>query len=265
MFRSAKMHSILVLAASVLVAGLVEERAFAANKITDLKVSSDSRRVVVTCDGPMIPAGVCRLEGPSKLAIDIPGIGLGDIAQSVQSSEGPSLEARVARTPSGVRLVLDFGEKPVPEHKIRRLENCLMVLLSPWATVPNESWSAPAGDHSPPPPPTPRVPKQRERKPPSVSSHGVMEIKSAEVVNGLIVLKVVRKDNPARVYRIDLGVNLDKSGFNSANIYPAKESRVSSRPVSQDPHSLAGTVRPEVGSPVQRPSDRAGAEEEISD
>ena len=41
-----------------------------------------------------------------------------------------------------------------------------------------------------------------------------------EEVNGLIVLKVAKRTEPQRVYRVELGVDFQHLGFNGANVYP---------------------------------------------
>jgi hypothetical protein len=53
--------------------------------------------------------------------------------------------------------------------------------------------------------------------PPKVSD---LTIKSAQVMDGIIVLKVADRGNPDRLFRINLGVNLDRLGFVSAGIHP---------------------------------------------
>jgi hypothetical protein len=224
MLQSVKARSLLLVMALLIAAAFGDGEALASAKIVDVKISPDARRVIVTADGAMIPAGICRLEGTSKLAIDIPGIGLGDVERSIRSSAKPGLMVNVSRTVSGVRLELDFGNSPVPEHKIRRMENCLVLLLSPWtAAASPEEWSAPAGDHGPPTPTEPAVPRKKQRHIKSGGHPADLEVKSAEVNNGVIVLTVAKGDNPDRLYRIDLGVDLEQSGFHAASIRRVKD------------------------------------------
>jgi hypothetical protein len=260
MFHSAKASIVLAVAVLLVAAGFGECRTFAAGKITDVKISPDSRRVIVTADGAMIPAGICRLEGTSKLAIDIPGIGLGDVDRTVRSLEAPVLEVKVSPTASGVRLVMDFGSASVPEHKIRRMENCLILQLSPWSAADSVGdWAAPAGVRSASEPLQSSTTKQKARQIKAKGRAGDLEVKSAEVANGLIVLTVVRQDNPDRLYQIDLGVDLEHSGFHVASIRRLKGQDDPSKRVSGKPHTgahpAAARVKPSVGA--QRQGTRA--------
>jgi hypothetical protein len=233
MYASAKAWRMLLFALAVLAAGFGEGRALALTKITEVKISPDSRRVIVSSDGPAMPAAVCRMEGPSKMAVDIPGVELGDVERTICNSENPGIEIHVARAESGVRLVLDFGTGAVPEHKIRNMDNCLMVLLSPWKPAPAAAWSTPAGDHGASPLARLRSTATKRPNPAVAVSLGEMEIKSAEVVDDRIVLKVVNRDKPERMYRIDLRVDLERHGFNSANIRLVKDSEGSHGHVSK--------------------------------
>ena len=118
----------------------------AAGKIADVKISPDLKRVVVKCEGLVDQRMSSSIQRSSLLVIDIAGAGLGDIERSTRSGREAGLEVRVSKTNSGARMVLDFGGAAVPEHKIRRVGDYLMVFLDQWtpkAAAPTKTAATP--------------------------------------------------------------------------------------------------------------------------
>ncbi len=194
-----------------------------ANDLVEVQVSSDLKRVVVRAQDSIRDYSSFTLHRPSRLVIDIPGCGSGDVHRIDPPGKPGSLGVRVSGTRSGARLVLDFKGGQVPAHRIRRMDNCLLVFLSDWSVPATASSSRhlSVGEESP-------RPAQRNSRRSHSRERGFAErvkehssdisIKSAEVVNGIIVLQVAENRNPNRIYRIELGVNLDTLGFDSAGI-----------------------------------------------
>lgn len=237
-----------VFAAALLIGVLGAHERSLANDLVEVQVSPDLKRVVVRAQDSIRDYSSFILHRPSRLVIDMPGCGSGDVHRIDPPGKQGSLGVRVSGTRSGARLVLDFKGGPVPAHRVTRMDNCLIVFLSDWSIPAAASSSsrvspleeAPSlvqrnirqGRHS--------VGKFAERVKPHT---GDISIKSAEVVNGLIVLQVAESKNPGQTYRIELGVNLDTLGFDSAGIRPC------SRPVQ----TTAGPVRGGAGAGTAAP------------
>jgi hypothetical protein len=232
--------------------------AIASGKIAEVNVSPDLRRVTVRTEGFMGNHKESTAANPSRLILDIPGMTLAKPPALTGAGKYGGLGIRTAQSESGARVVLDFGNAPIPEHRIRRLGNYLMVFLQEWnsatgpphragwetapaakesASLPQEGirrdnpWSNPGAkgaQQEAQPKPLPR--SQREERPHRLrpvteiirSHNGSPElfIRSAEVSDGLIVLHVGARDNPAMIYRIDLGVDFSQLGFSAARISP---------------------------------------------
>ena len=124
-----------------------ESTGLAAGKIADVKISPDLKRVIVKCEGPVDERTSSSIQRSSLLVIDVAGADLGDVERSTRAGREAGLEVRVSKTHSGARLVLDFGGAAVPEHKIRRVGDYLMVFLGDWtpkAALPKKTAAAPS-------------------------------------------------------------------------------------------------------------------------
>lgn len=229
MIRQTKIFLLLVLVFMIAV-GQIDGLANATEtgKVIDVKISSDLHKVMIKTQGDVGRHSTSLLDRPPRLVVDFPATGL-DLSQGLKAEQREDgLTIRTAKTPSGVRVVLDFGRGRVPEHKIHRMGNDLILFL--------EDWSAPAtapdtGVQAEKPLARPSGPPVVTRQPaPSPSATPELEIKSTQVSGGMIVLKVADPKEPGNIYRVELGLDLDRLGFTSARIVPPAGQRTSSGP-----------------------------------
>jgi hypothetical protein len=190
----------------------------ASNVITEVSASPDLRRVAIKSEGHVVSNSTAVMAHPSRLVIDIPGAAVTQEPRVIGLEKDSALQVRLANTRSGAQVVLDFGDSPVPDHKVRQIDNYLIVLLGEWQPQPRvqkrrENAKAPA---------RPPVPTRPEKAHTAVihGSGSELLIKSVEEVNGTIVLKVAKRTEPQRIYRIDLGVDFQHLGFNGASVHP---------------------------------------------
>lgn len=210
--------------AIVLVGVLGADKICFSNDLVEVRVSTDLKRVVVKAQEPIKDFSSFSLHKPSRLILDIPGCKAADVRRIEPPSKSRTLDLQVSGTRSGARLVLNFKGGAVPTHRVRRMDNCLIVFLGDWS-VPAASSSSrhfstgeslPSGTSNRSTRRADDGDRRFAQSPTLRSEH--LEITSADVVGGLIVLKVAEKENPDRIYRIELGLNLDRLGFNSAGI-----------------------------------------------
>ena len=249
MERSIKTRALVVRLALIVAGILAHGAAFGAGTITDVKVSPDLRRVVVSCDGPMSERGTFKLEPPSRLVIDMPGIGQGDVEAKSNHGPGAGLGVEISGGTAGARLTLDFRGTAVPEHKIQRLGNCLLVFLKPWRPTRGASTAKPAALRSSPRSVPVKPPRAGVLPAVSTAVAADLTVESAEVANGIIVLKVARKDRPGQTFRINLGIDFDRLGFNEASIRPVRVETASRGPAARaaGPVARASRVEYETG------------------
>jgi hypothetical protein len=207
-------------------------QAIPAGKITAVTVSQDLRRVTIKSEGVIGPHTASVSENPSRLTIDMAGAGVAKNLQMRGVSQAAGLAVRVAKHQSGARVILDFGTSIIPAHKIRRLGNYLLVFLQKWDPKPISVNQIRREKVSLPDQPTPVVRRKTER--PHNGSPAEVSIKSAEVVDGLVMVTLASRRNPGVTYRIDLGVDFEKLGFSTARISasdskPPQRIKISSR------------------------------------
>lgn len=182
--------------------------ASASGEITEINVTPDCKRISVKADGEIGRHSLTALANPNRLVLDIEGNGVSK-DPTISGTIAAGVEVRAVRRGSGARVVMNFGNRPVPEHRIRTVGNYLLLFLEGWGKA------AGASNWSPPEPAAFPRPKQD----PVLSSSADLQIKSAEVSNGLIVLKVANSAHPERIFRIELGVDFNQLGFNTASIH----------------------------------------------
>ncbi|MFH1117227.1 MAG: AMIN domain-containing protein [Pseudomonadota bacterium] len=202
-----------ILAASAVSAG---------EDLAKVTASPDLRRVVIESSGIIGRYNAFELERPPRLVIDIDGVKPGKEAKTIPPERTGGLRIQVSESRSGTHVVLDFGGGPVPSHRIRHMDNYLIVFLGTWRAPSAGTPSTEGAEVSKPKPKAPAVRhvESTEKRNGTGSNLSDLTIKSAQVMDGIIVLKVADRANPDRLFRINLGVNLDRLGFVSAGIYP---------------------------------------------
>jgi len=170
------------------------------------------------------------------LVIEIPAAVVAQEPRIVGLAKDSGLQVRIGKTGSAAQVALDFGTVPVPDHKVRQIDNYLIVLLGEWQPQPRAQEPAVSAKE-----PGKRSISTRSQKTKDVSiaSGSELLIKSAEEVDGLIVLKVAKRAEPQKVYRIDLGVDFQQLGFNGANIHPVGGRRDGSNSIAGNGSSWA--------------------------
>jgi hypothetical protein len=198
--------------------------ATAAESLTKVKVSPDLQRVIIESSGTIAKYNAFELDRPPRLVINMDGVLPGKAAKVTPPERTGGLKIQVSESRSGTHVVLDFGGGAVPTYRIRPMDHYLIVFLGEWtaptAKAPLLSASKPASKSSHQSrarSPEPSPGKFAGRK---ISKPSDLTIQSATVSNGIIVLKVADRAKPERLFRINLGVNLDRLGFVSAGIHP---------------------------------------------
>lgn len=187
-----------------------------AANLSEITVASDMKRVAVKFEGKIGSYTDVTAQHPSRLIIEVPGATIIRSPRIQGLSTESGLTVRTAKTPTSARIVMDFGNGPLPEYKIKQMDGYLLVFLAdaPLA-VPVRNSAVPAPVRQPAVITAP--------EPTAVSDTSGLVIKSAQVQNGKMVLHVIRESNPGTLYRIDLGVDFDHLGFSSAKIVQAKQ------------------------------------------
>lgn len=216
-------------------------------RIVEVKATEDFRRVIIRCQGMVEPPAAYELAEPSRLVIDFLHAGMGDV-EGKKEYVGQSIrEIRTGKLPKGSRLVVDFGENPVPQYQIRQIDNYFVVFLSDVPMEPAAS-AAPAPIRNAPIWEETPFPVTAASDPGPTDISGLV-IKSAKVVKGMIVLEVENQSGQPKSYRVDIGIDFDQMGFHTAAVRRMKG--ITRRRATGSTHASARGQNYPAGPPVQ--------------
>lgn len=182
--------------------------AFAYGEIADITITPDGKRISIRIEGQIGKYSAHTLQNPARLVLDVEDTGLSK-EPAISGTMASGIDIRTARKGSAARVVLNLGNRPLPDHRVTAVGNHLLVFLN--------NWSNPAGTAQQT---KVQAPAQELQEPIVLSGSKDLQIKSAEVINGQIILKVVHRADQSRIYKIELGVDFDQLGFNTASIHP---------------------------------------------
>ncbi|MFZ5864286.1 MAG: AMIN domain-containing protein [Thermodesulfobacteriota bacterium] len=266
--------------ALLLVVFLGLSSAQAGGAITDVKLSDDTQRIVIQFDGEMGAHTTKTLPSPPRLVIDVPSVRADSCPQRQSFQKKPVREVRVEASGRGSRITVDFGEHEVPQHRIRRMENLLVVFLGDHRKSPHalteefqqkldhreerplararamrspRPWTVPAAKESRPVIKEVR-PAAAEVRPSPESTD--LFVKQASVDDGALLVELGRKSQPGTGYLIRLGIDLVRLGIRTAQI-----DEISTNPRQQASQTVVAQVTPRMPSPKYKsPGPRRGEE-----
>jgi hypothetical protein len=190
-------------------------------KIAWVNMSEDLKRLVVRGEGELPYPVISKMPRSSKVIMDFPQCSLGDFPRIIKPDKKLSREVRSEKTSSGARVTVDFGDGTIPEHRLRKIGDCIMVLFG---EVPAEPAAAPARPPAPVVEQADRAARPQHAAPFSDErSTGTVLIKRARVVDSSIVLDVAPRNRATDVYRVILGLDFRQPGFTTAKIVRVSE------------------------------------------
>lgn len=97
--------------------------------ISTVRISPDLRQIVVRADGVLGRHTAFAFEKPYRLVVDFESTSLGKIPSKIKLEKPPISEIRLGKLENRARLVIDFGENPVPPYAIERQDNMVVIAL----------------------------------------------------------------------------------------------------------------------------------------
>jgi len=189
-------------------AGLEHAVAMTAGGVAGVEVSRDARHIRIRCDGPVATPRAFVIGNPNRLVIDFKETGLRDVPRRIRVDKYPVQEIRLGYSNARARVVVDFGETPVPAHRLHNEGNDLLLVLGKPQTVPVGSvrkrnrgnvWRKSTRSKS-----RPKARRSVEKQKSNLS------IRSAVVKDDLIVLEVSDRKRPERRCRLVLELDMNR-------------------------------------------------------
>lgn len=201
--------------------------------ITEIKLSPDSQRLIIRSQGDVGSLVAKPLRNPSRLALDFDEAQVKNLPSVLTFNDRLIPRIRIANFKRGCRIVADFGRYAVPEHKIRRIDDYVIVFLGKFRPAayddePAQSSSMHKGSQISKPDRLLEIDSKnsaskarRRRTSISNAQNGAsFFLKSAKVVRDRIVLEVFDSKDHNRPYVVNLDLDLSNRGFNGATIIP---------------------------------------------
>ncbi|MGC8657694.1 MAG: AMIN domain-containing protein [Desulfomonilaceae bacterium] len=205
--------------------------------ITSVKISPDQKQIIIKADKPLGTHAAFAFQNPYRLVIDFEDTGLGKVPLKVKIDKPPINEIRLGTNGHRARLVLDFGEYPVPPFMVERKGNLAVVALGEIPTEPrpiqsnsqiesnnsprhssaaqthHRNVSKPQPNHAAPPAPSVSLVAPGKKS----ASEGLI-VKQSLATNNLLLVELQNRKRPAENYRVVLDLNLNKMTVHNVSL-----------------------------------------------
>jgi AMIN domain len=215
--------------------------------ITSVQVAPDLKHISIKCDGPVGRHSTFVIQKPYRLVLDLESTGLGKIPAKIHVGRNPVNEIRLGYANSRARIVVDFGENPVPPFKVDKQSNSLLVNLG-----------VKAGAWQPKPAPKPAAKLQKDPVQPKAvaqapatkkADSSTVSVKSAGVADDLVFVELVHKKDPKRTYRLVIDLDVEELQVRQASVSDGQGhlKRFDLSSSQSDNESSSPAVQPRVG------------------
>lgn len=177
-------------------------------KITGLQVSPDAGSIFVKSEGAVGRHSAFVIKNPFRLVVDFDSTALAKVPGRINVPGDRIREIRLGHKDTRTRLVVDFGDHPVPAFRIDRGPGRIHIALGN-ETMPSGS-AIRLKPKSPSKPPSRAVLPEKPATRTNAGATGEgLAVKSAGVKDKLVYLELTDRKNPRSSYR--LVIDLDPS------------------------------------------------------
>jgi len=215
-------------------------------EITSVQVAPDFSHISIHSNGPLGKHSAFVIDRPYRLVIDFESTAIGNTKSKVRVDRGPLIEIRLGYNKGRARVVIDFGEHPVPPFNIDRKGDAFVVSLGQTHLIPEERGasrqepSLKKQPHRSPempaqavkslskPTTAPQPKAEPESHPASLSrfqQHGddsAITVKDAGIKSNLVFVELVHKGDPRISYRLIVDLDIEDLNIRSASMSDAK-------------------------------------------
>jgi hypothetical protein len=240
-------HAAPALACLLLLANYSPARAAESATITGVQVAPDLKQISIKCDGPVGRHSAFVIQKPYRLVLDIESTGLGKIPPKIDVGRNPLNEIRLGYANSRARVVMDFGDHPVPSFKVDKQSGGIIVSLG----VQAGAWQPrPAAKPAAQSQPSPVQPKAVAPAPATLKTDtSKISVKTAGVKDDLVFVELASKKDPKLTYRVVIDVDVEELHVRQATISDA-QGRLGSFDLASSKSGTEGSspsIKPSVG------------------
>jgi|GEM_PF-529819 len=238
---SCLMHAILVFCFVPLLLSSASAQELENPLITSVQIAPDQKQLMIKADKTLGAHSAFAFENPYRLVIDFESTGLGKVPAKIRVDKPPINEIRLGKNGHRARIVVDFGEYPVPPFMVERKGNLAVVALGAVPTDPRMLQRSPQAESgskprsvSPPQPQRHAAPKNDQTRVPAplpidkpistpTNSGKKIEqtsfvVKQSLVTNNLLLVELQNRKSPAETYRVVVDLNLNSMTIRNASI-----------------------------------------------
>ena len=117
--------------------------------ITNVQIAPDQKQLMIKADKALGAHSAFAFENPYRLVIDFESTGLGKVPAKIKVDKPPINEIRLGKNGHRARIVVDFGEYPVPPFMVERKGNLAVVALGAVPTDPRMLQRSPQAESGP--------------------------------------------------------------------------------------------------------------------
>jgi AMIN domain len=238
---SCLMHAILVFCFVLFLLSAASAQELENPLITNVQIAPDQKQLIIKADKALGTHSAFAFENPYRLVIDFESTGLGKVPAKIKVDKPPINEIRLGKNGHRARIVVDFGEYPVPPFMVERNGNLAVVALGAVPTDPRMLQRSPQAESgskprsvSPPQPQRHAAPKNDQTRVPAplpidkptstpINSGKKNEqtsfvVKQSLVTNNLLLVELQNRKSPAETYRVVVDLNLNSMTIRNASI-----------------------------------------------
>ena len=205
--------------------GVCEER----GRIAAVRLAPDMTQLMIRFDGEIGKHSAFVMGKPCRLVLDFESTGLGKIPGKIAVHREPINEIRLGAVQSRSRVVVDFGDRPVPAFKIEQAGDVVTVRLSYGSAPGRTAGAAPRGSVSREAAPPRSVVTARDSLAPSKSmspapanhSASRMVVKRAGIADNLVFVELADRQDRKKVYRLVVDLDQDQMSVRQATLSDA--------------------------------------------
>jgi hypothetical protein len=174
--------------------------------LTEVNVSEDLKRIVIKYTGAVGKHAAFVIERPHRLVIDFASVSIGNVRRKIDVNDKGIQQIRLGQTPARARLVVDFGENPVPTFKIQRMDRAILVMLGRGTSLPGlHTISARTKTSRRAPAPQ----KKSSRRISRGSEKAPVTVRKAGVADDLVYVELTHRKTPNKTYRLVVDCSLE--------------------------------------------------------